>query len=111
MILSEDKTYYRMGNSTEPLGQWYTEMPYDSVAQARIDLAIREQWIDPSTGALGASSILNTNYAIKIPAGTTVYYGPVGYQDGIYLGGQNIIQTYINDRGISKTLGPLVDRL
>lgn len=39
--------------------------------------------------------IINTNYAIKIPAGTTVYSGPVGYQGGVYLGGDNIMQMFI----------------
>lgn len=28
-------------------------------------------------------------YAVKIPAGTTIYTGPVGYQGGIYLGGMD----------------------
>ena len=36
-----------------------------------------------------------TNYAINIPKGTTVYTGPVGYQGGAYLGGEDILQTFI----------------
>ncbi len=47
--------------------------------QVRIDLAVKPQWIDSVTGELTGTSIINTNYAIKIPAGTTVYSGPVGY--------------------------------
>jgi len=31
-----------------------------------------------------------------VPKGTTVYEGPVGYQGGPYLGGQDQIQTFIS---------------
>ena len=30
-----------------------------------------------------------------MPKGTTVYTGPVGYQGGAYLGGEDILQTFI----------------
>ena len=63
----------------------------------RGDLAVKPQWIDPKTGSLTGISPINTNYAIKIPAGTTVYTGPVGYQGGAYLGGQNVMQTFIQE--------------
>lgn len=32
---------------------------------------------------------------MKVPKGTTVYEGLVGYQGGVYLGGQDKIQTFI----------------
>lgn len=35
-------------------------------------------------------------YAIKIPKGTTIYTGPVGPQGGVYVGGCNVMQTYID---------------
>ncbi|MEK3953183.1 hypothetical protein [Psychrobacillus sp. FSL K6-1464] len=41
------------------------------------------------------TSPLEAVYEIKILEGTTVYTGPVGYQGGIYLGGQNNIQTFV----------------
>ena len=94
-ILSEDTVFYRAGQEGTPLGQWFTTTPAESVAKVRIDLAVKPQWIDPITGNLTGTSIINTNYSIKIPAGTTIYYGPVGYQGGVYLGGDNIIQTFI----------------
>lgn len=33
--------------------------------------------------------------AVKIPAGTTVYEGPVATQGGVYVGGQNVTQIHI----------------
>jgi hypothetical protein len=94
-ILTEDKIYYRAGQDGKPLGQWFTTEPAESVAKVRIETAVKPQWIDPITGELTGTSIIDTNYAIKIPAGTTVYTGPVGYQGGIYLGGSDIMQTFI----------------
>ena len=87
--LTKDTVFYRAGKAEEPYGRWFTSAPAESVAQVRIDLAVRPQWIEPATGVLEGTSIVNTNYAIKIPAGMTVYSGPVGYQGGIYLGGKN----------------------
>ncbi len=93
--LTGDTIFYRAGKEGTPLGQWFTSTPAESIAQVRIDLAVKPQWISPITGELTGTSVINTNYAIKIPAGTTIYSGPVGYQGGIYLGGENIIQTFI----------------
>jgi hypothetical protein len=104
-VLTEDEIYYRSGKSgglTVPgqeknaFGQYFTREPADSVAQVRIDSAVKPQWINPKTGALEATSPIESTYAIKIPAGTTVYEGPVAYQGGIYLGGQECKQTFIS---------------
>jgi hypothetical protein len=94
-VLTEDKIYYRGGQSGKPLGQWFTTEPPESVVKVRIDTAVKEQWINPTTGELTGTSIVDTCYAIKIPKDTIVYEGPVGYQDGVYLGGEDIIQTFI----------------
>ena len=42
-------------------------------------------------------SRINTIYEIRIPAGTTVYEGSVGYQGGIYLGGMDKKQVFIQE--------------
>ena len=108
-VLTEDRIYYRAGQDGKPLGQWFTSEPAESVAKVRIDTAVKEQWIDTITGEITGTSIIDTNYAIKIPKGTTVYIGPVGYQGGVYLGGNDIIQIFIqepwklNVQVISKT--------
>lgn len=94
--LTKDTTYYRAGEAGKPYGQWFTSKPANSAIQVRMDTAVKPQWINPSTGVLEGHSYVNTNYAINIPRGTTVYTGPVGYQGGAYLGGQDIIQTYIS---------------
>jgi len=97
-VLDEDVILYRAGKSgggRNGLGQWFTEVPSESAIQARIDNAIKPQWIDPKTGVLTGVSPLESTYAVKIPADTTVYKGPVGYQGGIYLGGQDRMQIFV----------------
>ena len=77
-----------------PLGQWFTESPPNSVANVRIDTAVKPQWIDRNGSFTGASNI-DRVYKIEIPAGTTIYSGPVGNQGGIYQGGMNTNQIFI----------------
>ena len=94
--LTQDTIYYRAGDSGgRPLGQYYTTEPPTSVAQVRVDYAVKPQWIDPQTGACTGTSPINTVYGVKIPAGTTVYTGPVGPQGGAYMGSPDIMQTFI----------------
>lgn len=76
-------------------GEWFSRTPAESVVKVRIDSAVKPQWIDPKTGVLTGKSPIKSNYAIKIPAGTTIFEGPVGYQGGIYLGGQSFTQLFI----------------
>ncbi|MEC5425172.1 hypothetical protein QGM71_16930 [Virgibacillus sp. C22-A2] len=95
-VLTEPKIFYRAGDINSPLGQWFTETPPSSVAEVRIDTAVKEQWIDKN-GVLSGTSRLNTVFKIEIPAGTTIYKGPVGNQGGIYQGGLDIIQIYIKE--------------
>lgn len=94
-VLSEDKIFYRAGMAGKPLGQWFTEIPPESVAKVRIDTAVKPQWIDSVTGELTGTSVVDTVYAIKIPKGTTVYTGPVGPQGDAYCGGYDMIQSFI----------------
>ena len=110
-VLTEDRIYYRGGNSKSPLGQWFTTEAPESVAKVRIDTAVKPQWIDPATGELLGESVIDTVYTIKIPKGTTVYTGPVGSQGGVYCGGYDIMQTFIETpwkiegiKVISKTI-------
>jgi hypothetical protein len=107
-VLADDRIYYRAGQEGEPLGQWFTPKPAESIAKVRIDTAVRPQWVDTRTGALTGTSPIDTNYAINVPAGTTVYTGPVGYQGGVYLGGYDVIQTFIPTPW--KTGAQVIDR-
>ena len=95
-VLQEDKIMYRAGNAENPYGRWFTGEPPASVANVRIDTAVKPYWIDSKTGAWEASSYIDSVYAIKIPKGTTVYTGPVGPQGSAYMGGYNVMQTYID---------------
>lgn len=94
-VLTEDLVLYRGGKVGEPLGQWFTREAPESLAQIRIDSAVKSQWIDPKTGILTGSSPIDNLYAIKIPKGTTIYEGPVGYQGGVHLGGLNTNQVFV----------------
>jgi len=77
-VLDDDRIYYRAGEKGSPLGQWFTSEPAESIAKVRIETVVKPQWIDPATGKLTGTSTIDTNYAIKIPAGTTVYTGLLG---------------------------------
>ena len=93
-VLKEPKILYRAGDGKNPLGQWFTESPPNSVANVRIDTAVKPQWIDRNGSFTGASNI-DRVYKIEIPAGTTIYSGPVGNQGSIYQGGMNTNQIFI----------------
>ena len=96
ITLTEDTILYRGGSSAgSPLGQWFTVDAPTSVSQVRIDTAVRPQWMDAATGALTGTSPVDAVYSIKVPAGTTVYYGPTAYQGDIYLGGAGANQSQI----------------
>ncbi|MBB6716881.1 hypothetical protein H7E68_19605 [Clostridium gasigenes] len=114
--LDEDIILYRSGKKgglTIPgeeqnaLGQWFTREPAESVAKVRIDSAVKPQWIDPKTGALTGTSPLESTYSIKIPKGTTICEGPVGYQGESYLGGESCNQIFISEPWKIKGVEPL----
>ena len=104
-VLQEDIIMYRAGNSQNPYGRWFTSEPPASVTNVRIDTAVKTHWINPKTGAWEASSYIDNVYAIKIPKGTTVYTGPVGPQGGTYVGGHDIMQTYIDSPWLFEIVG------
>lgn len=40
---------YRAGNAQNPYGRWFTSESPASVANVRIDTAVKTHWIDPKT--------------------------------------------------------------
>ena len=58
-VLQEDRIMYRAGNAQNPYGRWFTSEPPASVANVRIDTAVKTHWIDPKTGAYEASSYID----------------------------------------------------
>ena len=107
-VLAEDKIYYRTGENGEKkeLGQYFVKTPPQSVIQVRMDTAVKPYWPDKKTNVFymneeGITKVYKSPiekvYAIKIPAGTTIYEGPVGYQGGMYLGGMEIEQVFIRE--------------
>ena len=93
-VLKSPKILYRTGDQSNPLGQWFTESAPHSEIEVRINTAVKPIWTDRSGNYTG-SSPLNTVYEIKIPAGTTIYRGPVASQGGIYQGGLEYEQIFI----------------
>ncbi|PIJ46465.1 hypothetical protein BOM24_01465 [Tatumella sp. OPLPL6] len=81
IILSQDTSFYRAGVSTNPFGRFFSLERPQSIIQVRVDKAVLPKWPN------GSASPLDSVYEIKIPAGTKVYIGEVGYQSGFYLGG------------------------
>gem|GEM_PF-167745 len=81
VILQQDTVLYRAGVSDKPFGQFFSSESPQGILQTRIDKAVLPQW--PGGGA----SPIDSSIAIKIPAGTKVYVGEVGSQNGFYVGG------------------------
>lgn len=92
--MKSPKILYRAGDQSNPLRQWFTESAPHSEIEVRINTAVKPIWTDRSGNYTG-SSPLNTVYEIKIPAGTTIYRGPVASQGGIYQGGLEYEQIFI----------------
>jgi hypothetical protein len=93
ITLPRDVTLHRGGQSGQPFGRWFTAEAPPSRAYVRVDSAVLPHWIDPKTGASSGSSPIDTGYAIRFPAGTKIYHGPVANQGGVYVGGGD--QIYI----------------
>ncbi len=109
-VLKEDKIYYRAGSVSNKYGRYFVETPPKSVIQVRMDTAVKPYWTDVKTNTFNInqdtgklevySSPIEQVYAVKIPAGTVVYEGPVGYQGGMYLGGMETNQIFMPDTRI-----------
>ena len=87
-ILEKPEIYFRAGDSgyEKEFGSYYTKYFPKSSIQVRTDSAVKLYWTDED-GVLTWTSPLNRVYMIEFPAGTEVYEGPIGYQEGRYLGG------------------------
>lgn len=99
---TEDMFLYRAGNINKQEGEWFVLTPSESVAKVRIDLAVKEQWINPDTGNFKDFSHIDTVYKYRIPKGTEYYEGPVGTQGRVYLGGLESNQIFIPESSQTK---------
>ncbi|MEV0621345.1 RHS repeat-associated core domain-containing protein [Nonomuraea sp. NPDC050404] len=86
-ILQEDTVLYRAGIHTEALGRWFSVQKPVGEIQARIDKALPPVW------QTGEECIIDTGYAVKVPAGVKVFEGEVASQGSWYMGGTD--QIYI----------------
>lgn len=110
-ILEKPEVYFRAGDSgyEKEFGSYYTKDFPKSSIQVRTDSAVKLYWTKQN-GALGSMSPLNRVYMIEFPAGTEIYEGPIGYQEGRYLGGLENEQIYIEKawkKGALKSSFPL----
>ena len=110
-ILEKPEVYFRAGDSgyKKEFGSYYTKDFPKSSIQVRTDSAVKLYWLKLN-GELDSMSPLNRVYMIEFPAGTEVYEGPIGYQEGRYLGGLKNEQIYIEDawkKGTVKSSFPL----
>ncbi|SFN87765.1 hemagglutinin repeat-containing protein [Sphingomonas sp. OK281] len=85
VTLTQDTILYRAGTADQPLGQFFSRAEAQGVLQTRIDSAVPPTWPN------GATSPLDTSFAVKIPAGTEVYVGKIGSQGSLYAGGADQI--------------------
>nr|WP_207205532.1 MULTISPECIES: RHS repeat-associated core domain-containing protein [Serratia] len=83
IILKQDTDFYRAGVYNREYGQLFSLDKPQSVIQTRIDKAVLPKW--PG----GGESPLDSVFKIKFPAGTKVYVGEVGSQNGFYMGEYN----------------------
>jgi hypothetical protein len=81
-----------------PDGRFFSLHPPASEAQVRIDAAVKPHWTTPDGGYVGASP-LEQGYAFVVEHPEhAVPMGPVGTQGGVYLGGPDKIQVFVDDR-------------
>ena len=96
---SEPYVVFKAGE--HPGGRFFSFDPPLSEAQARIDSAVKPIWTDARGNYLGSSPI-DKGYAFVVENPRhPVPMGPVGHQGGVYLGGPDRIQIYIDDRAAS----------
>ena len=110
-ILEKPEVYFRAGDSgyKKEFGSYYRKDFPKSSIQVRTDSAVKLYWTDENR-VLTWTSPLNRVYMIEFPAGTEIYEGPIGYQEGRYLGGLENEQIYIEDaweKGKVKSSFPL----
>jgi filamentous hemagglutinin len=78
-----------------PMGSWFTFEPPKSKTLTHIDGAVKTDWVDPITGGYDGHSTLNSVLSIELSPGQKFYYGPVGEQGGVHLGGRDRIQVHV----------------
>ena len=105
-VLTEDTIYYRAGDANNKYGRYFVETPPKSVIQVRMDTAVKPYWTNKRTGMwekndlgidISGKSKIEKIYAVRVPAGTVIYEGPVAPQGGMYLGGMETNQIFLPD--------------
>ena len=104
IVTTEPIVLYRAGTKDVPLGQFFSTEQPTGVIQTRVDQAVLPVW--PG----GGTSPLDSVFKVTVPAGTKLYYGEIGAQNGFYVGGtpQIVVQAPWKIPGVkSELVGPL----
>jgi hypothetical protein len=100
-LVSSSEPYVVFKAGEHPGGRFFSFDPPLGEAQTRIDSAVKPVWTDAHGNYLG-SSPLEKGYAFVVENPQhPLPMGPVGNQGGVYLGGPDRIQIYIDDRAAS----------
>ncbi len=88
---------WKAGDGNNPSGSFFSFEPPESQVKVRIDSAVKEVWVDPKTGTYRGNSVLNSVISVELNPGDKFFYGPIGNQGGVHLGGMDRIQIYVPD--------------
>jgi hypothetical protein len=101
-LVASKQPYVVFKAGENPGGRFFSFDPPVSEAQVRIDSAVKPVWTDAHGNYVG-SSRLEKGYAFAVENPKhPVPMGPVGEQGGVYLGGHDRIQVFIDDRTASQ---------
>jgi hypothetical protein len=101
-LVTSNEPYVVFKAGEHPGGRFFSLDPPVSEAQVRIDSAVKPVWTDAHGNYLG-SSPLDKGYAFVVENPKhPVAMGPVSGQGGVYLGGPERIQVFIDDRAASQ---------
>lgn len=97
-MASSSSKYIVFKSGTSPNGSYFSLRPPASEAQVRIDSAVKPVWTSPE-GKYLSSSPLEKGYAFIVEHPEhPVAIGPVGMQGGVYVGGADNLQLFVDDR-------------
>eukprot|EP00284_Hemiselmis_tepida_P008624 CAMPEP_0174942196 /NCGR_PEP_ID=MMETSP1355-20121228/73639_1 /TAXON_ID=464990 /ORGANISM="Hemiselmis tepida, Strain CCMP443" /LENGTH=224 /DNA_ID=CAMNT_0016189353 /DNA_START=112 /DNA_END=783 /DNA_ORIENTATION=- len=75
-VLDKDTVLHRVGVRGRPLGQFFTESPYEKIADVRSGVAVKDDW---EVAGLTLREVfrpsIDTRYAVTVPKGTVVFRG------------------------------------
>jgi hypothetical protein len=100
-MVSHDKPFVVYKAGEHPGGRFFTLEPPASEAQVRIDSAVKPHWVTPEGVHVGSSPLPKGFAFVVEKPEHALPMGPASEQGGVYLGGPDKIQVFIDDRAAS----------